>query len=141
MRWTQKGRWFEQVKLNGIEAEPGTFMGFMERKGVKVGLIVDNSHPEVDHHGDWHDVLYLRPAKQGEVDQATMPDPRSVAEHDALPRYRTPYGLARIYGSPPANLELARITYMDEARRDRKVKVARRRLAAERRHLWALRGD
>jgi hypothetical protein len=115
-------------------------MGFMERKGVKVGLIANGGTGGCGHTCH-HPSINLRPAKQGEVDQSTMPDPRSVAEHDALPRYRTPYGLARIYGTPPAKLELARITYMDEARRDRKVKVARRRLAAERRHLWALRGD
>lgn len=77
------------MRLNGVKAEPGTIIG-MEKESFRF-VAVDN----VDIEG-----VELRYAKAEEVTrEAFNHEPRSVAEHYAIPRRMSPYGLIRQFGA------------------------------------------
>ena len=127
------------MRLIGIVTNPGTFIGFTERKGIRIGLIANELKLEVDHHGDWHDVLYLRPARTGEHPYR-IDIPRSVAEHEALPRIRTVYGMGRTFNPETNGLgPVADNSYLQKLRQEKNIKIARRRNRAELAHLYRLR--
>lgn len=77
------------MRLNGIEAEPGTVMGLHFRE--KRLLIVDEEfhfHPMILRFNSEDELIPKR-------------EPRSVAEHHLIPRKMTPYGLVRQYTPNP----------------------------------------
>lgn len=76
------------MRLNGIQAEPGTVIGLHARE--KKLLIVT----EVDQSG-----VELR-FNVGD-EQLSKREPRSVAEHDMIPKKLTPCGLVRQYKPTP----------------------------------------
>lgn len=123
------------MMLRGMYAEPGTFIGTIERDGVKLGLIVQESIAADTRKGC---DVYLRPARRGEIDQGNMPDPRSVAEHESLPVVRTPYGPARMYGPRPEKRAMLEPGYLTRIREEKKIKVAQRRVRQELNHLYRL---
>lgn len=91
------------VHLNNIHAEPGTLIGIDFR--TKRMLVVEESRVEVDHHGDWHDVVYLREATPEEMTpESRFREPRSVAEHRILRRRMSPYGLIRQFKPRPTKV-------------------------------------
>lgn len=80
-------------RLNGMWSPPGTVIGYHKRE-MRFLAVAD----ERAYHLENGCVL-LRWATQTEIDQLKFKEPRSVAEHHAIPRRLTPYGLARVYGS------------------------------------------
>jgi hypothetical protein len=87
------------MRLNGVYAEPGTLIG-MHQRDFRPIIVSHVSKPHIPQS-----VL---------IDYATNEDvivrhepPRSVAEHHAIPRRMSPYGLIRQYAPVP----LPRVEY------------------------------
>lgn len=77
-------------RLNGITAEVGTIMGYSKNLGAFVSVAETGN----DH-------ILLKRATAAEMSQLGMREPSTVAEHSAIHRRMTPYGLARLFGPRP----------------------------------------
>ena len=85
------------MRLNGIQAEPGTIVGTHFRtKRALISVSVDD------------DGTVVRFARDDEVtSNALMHSPRNVAEHTAITKRLTPYGLVRRF--QPQRMRAVRI--------------------------------
>lgn len=82
------------MKLSGITGEPGTVIGYHIRE-LKF-LAIEINDIEIGNSGGCH----IRFATSEEID-GNWVEPRSVAEHYAIPLRYTPYGHARMFGPTP----------------------------------------
>lgn len=76
------------MRLNGIHAEPRTLIGLSKRHGFLIVVSEDDAG------------VVVRKAREDEI-QPRYAEPRSIAEHRALPRRVTPYGLVRQFTPSP----------------------------------------
>lgn len=82
------------MRLNGIQAEPGTVIGFSIRD--QRFLTVDKV--DVAGHGNGCELRYSTPE---ELTAIGTREPQTVTEHYGIPSRMTPYGPVKMYGPRP----------------------------------------
>lgn len=121
------------MRLNGIYALPGTFIGRLDRTPNDpkpfVALIADGGGGGCGHE-EHLPFIMLREAKQSDFPLG-MREPRSIAEHKAIPLRQSVYGPIRMFGPRPVERPplVKQPSYLEDLQNQKKIKLARRRAA------------